>query len=128
MTIQLLTNDNQKILEISEVNISNCSLQIHVYSNGFSADFKFYFDELEHIENFIKDLKTMNEGKIKKTTLKANYEYDYWEFENDKLGHLFVKGEFFDHSGGQHLKFQFKTDRTCLAPFIKGLEVAIKKN
>jgi len=68
---------------------------LYVYSDGFSVGQIFYFD---NIEEFISDLKTINNKLQGEAILKPEYEQDYIKFIADKMGHIILEGEIFWHS------------------------------
>jgi hypothetical protein len=57
----------------------------------------------------------MCEGAEAGCTLKGTWEEDHVRLEANRMGHVRVSGELFEHGDrDQHLKFEFRTDQTVL--------------
>ena len=126
--IQLKTNDINKLLELSEIEVvsgSSIRCKLKIWSHGFGYEGYVHFDE---VSLFLKDLEkittTLNgEAKIKE------YQMDhYLKFTVTDLGHVFVSGYLNDYRNCiQNLKFEFETDQTSLLPFVNDLKRVITK-
>ena len=62
-------------------------------------------------------------GELTIAKIKGRWERDFIEFEMNKLGHVAVRGEIFEHSESpQSLKFYFVTDQTVIPRLLRDLE------
>lgn len=122
--IVLQTNDDKKVLRLSDFKKfedgSGYSCKISVCSGDFSCDRPFYFDD-SHFPDAIRALQQMDAGNLGEATIKGQWEDDFIKFTLDKIGHVVVVGQIFEHAElSQQLKFAFETDRTVLGPLIRG--------
>jgi hypothetical protein len=121
--IELRTNRDDTVLRLLNVEKFNdetgyrCDLVVR--SGGFACERQFYFDG-ESFTDAIAALRRMIDGSSGEATIKFRYEDDFLRFEMNRLGHVFVSGELYEHSErSQSLKFAFRTDQTVLAPLVQ---------
>jgi hypothetical protein len=132
MDIKLKTNSEDKILEMNNIKLlednSAYKMNLDIYSRAFSVSKEFYIEPMQ-MDKFLKEIEEMNKTLKGLALMKPLYEEEYIEFSCDKIGHINVKGEIFEHSEiSQHLKFEFVTDQTCLPDFINDLRKCIQLN
>ena len=125
MKIVLPTNSEDKKLEFYNCKKfgdgSGYRVDVHIYSNGFSAKTDFFFEEFS-LGQFIESLSQMSITLQGKALLKPMWEDDHIEMTLLELGHVAVRGEFKRISEyTQQLNFGFETDQTALAPFTEQL-------
>jgi len=59
--------------------------------------------------------------------LKPLYEDHFIELQVDNSGRVTIRGELHEYSASpQHLRFQFETDQTCLAPLVADLRACLQ--
>ena len=116
----LQTNDEAQVLELRDLGVSDCVLQVS--SGRFSYQGRFYFDRFD---NFISELELLALTLVGTATLREDYNDSYLRLEGATRGRITVSGLLVEHSElGQELRFAFSTDQTCLAPFVRDLEAA----
>lgn len=126
-TVELATNEEDQILRFSEFKVfGNGSFKCNVVlkSRCFSYGGDVYFDNgldfLDAMEQMADELKGEAE-------LKEDYHDHFIKFTMSSLGHVIVSGAFVEYSEhSQNMAFEFKTDQTCLKPFINNLKGAIQ--
>jgi len=119
MKFELATHDDQKILQFDDLNKTTKSILVRMYSRGFSINRTLYFDDY-YLDSFKTNLKIMQNTSEGKARLGHQFEDEYIELTINKMGHVLVKAEFFEHSEhSQSIKLEFKTDSTCLESLIK---------
>jgi hypothetical protein len=93
-----------------------CSIVVE--SQGFGVRCRFEFND-EYLENFLIDLKHMDEKFEGKATLRAYFGDNHITLEIHKTGSVEVSG-FLERFGecNQSLNFCFLTDQTVLKPLI----------
>ncbi|HEX7965232.1 MAG TPA: hypothetical protein VF651_05905 [Gammaproteobacteria bacterium] len=126
MEIVLQTNKENPSLVFQNVtrfrDSSGYAVDLSIASGAFSAIYPFYFEEYPLTE-FISSLSAMDETLSGKATLKPMWEKQFIEFIAGNSGHVTVRGELLEHGAfTQKLAFGFKTDQTCLGPFIRALK------
>ena len=126
MDILLQTNDENKRLEFRNPekfsDSSGYRVNLFVNSRGLSVEWPFYFEEYP-FDEFIKSLVKMEKTLKGSSQLKPLFEDYFIEFELNKTGQLFVRGELIEYTDTlQSIKFEFKTDQTCLKHFITDLK------
>lgn len=126
MDIILHTNNDSQRLEFRNPEKfsdgSGYRVILFVNSRGFAVERPFIFEQTP-FDHFVKGLKKMDKTLEGSSQLKPQYMPDFIEFKLDTTGHLFVKGEINEYSfEAQSLKFEFKTDQTCLNHFINDLK------
>jgi hypothetical protein len=100
-----------------------CLLWVRVIN--FAAGIDFVFGRYE-LEPFIRDLELLNQSLKGRAKFKPDCEDSSIQLEGDGLGHIKVSGTLIQ--GGpdtQRLEFEFRTDQTCLAPFIRDLKTLV---
>ncbi len=122
--IELQTNDDRFTLRMSgfeKFTDGEFRCELCVRSGGFSCQRPFYFDD-STLPDAVATLQQMDSGQVARAILKARWEDDFISFESDKLGHVFVSGEIFEHGElSQSMKFEFRTDQTVLGQFVRRL-------
>jgi hypothetical protein len=99
----------------------NDTCTLAVRSGDFSCFRRFYFDDW-HLAKAIDALGAMNQGIAGEAVIRGEWEQDEIKFAMNRLGHVIVSGQLFEHSElSQSLKFAFQTDQTVLGPFLSGL-------
>jgi hypothetical protein len=96
--------------------------QLAVHSYGFRGEQQFCL-EVEPFREFVEALQAMNRTLAGKARLQARYEPEHVELELSRTGSVWVRGElraFIDEP--QSLKLAFRTDQTCLGPFVAQLQ------
>ncbi len=129
MDIKLQTHDDKKYLELRDISHSklNYECTLIVNSNGFAVERKFWFGEF-YLENFVKNIKSMNLTLEGEAILREEFEDDFIKLSCDKHGHVYVNGLVVEHSElPQSLEFNFKTDQTCLKALISDIENLTEK-
>jgi len=100
---------------------SGYACTLAVKSGEFSCTRRFYFDD-RYLANAIDALRTMNQGVPGEATLRGHWDEDEVKLAMNRLGHVVVSGQLFEHSElSQSLKFAFRTDQTVLGPFLHEL-------
>jgi hypothetical protein len=128
MNIRLFTHTINSLLEFRDVARSPggevYGARLCVQAGNFSGSLKVAY-EAECFETFIRELEHMDRTLTGTATLKALYENDFVTLELDSTGHIDVRGELPDYSEGRFLQlvFEFETDQTSLAPFIRELKM-----
>ncbi len=113
MNIELITQDENKILQLNNIKFSNDNgnADLYVFSRGFSVKQTFYFDSY-YLHDFIQKLEEINKTLVGKAILKDQFEKDYISIESDKLGHVIVEGKVLENSEyQQHYIFRFQLTR-----------------
>jgi hypothetical protein len=91
-------------------------------SGPFSADVDFYF-EGHALLQFVDDMRGIDTSLRGKARLKLDFEDPFLELEGDGRGHVHVRGLLVQTGDvSQRMEFHFRTDQTCLRPFIDDLE------
>ncbi|KZN48835.1 hypothetical protein [Pseudoalteromonas luteoviolacea] len=124
-TVQLKTNDDRVILELSEFELLGSSFKctVTLSSRGFGFHGAVYFD---NPKKFLSDLEIMNSTMIGSAELKEDYNDHFLKFELNHLGHLIVSACFVEYSEhSQNLAVEFKTDQTCLPSFLEDLKLVL---
>ncbi len=123
--IELQTNDDRftlRMVNLEKFPDGGFYCELHVRSDGFSCQRPFYFDD-SHLPDAVTNLRQMDADHVGQATLKARWEDDFVTFRSDKLGHVFVTGEVFEHADpSQSMKFGFRTDQTVIGPLVRSLE------
>src|SRR5262249_10163461 len=130
MNIRLFTHTVNSLLEFRDVAHSPggeeayYSARLFVQAGNFSGNLNVAY-ERDCFDAFIRALEDMDRTLRGSATLKPLYEHDFVTLELDSTGHIDVRGELPDYSEGRFLQlvFQFETDQTSLAPFIKDLKI-----
>ncbi|HKJ32815.1 MAG TPA: hypothetical protein VKA34_13355 [Balneolales bacterium] len=124
---RLHTNSQDQFLELSGFELfekGSFSCKLKIRSRGFGIEKTEYFD---NISDFIDQIETMNTTLTGQAIIRENYHDHYIKFEITKTGHVIVSGHLFEYSQHkQELLFEFKTDQTCLEPFIQDLKQVFK--
>ena len=124
MDVVLVTNAPEKLVLSSIRRFNDESgfvCRLGVDSRGFSVARNFYFDRAG-LETFLAGLSEMDRVLSGRAELRTPYEDDRITFEALRTGAIVVAGEIHDHSEfAQHLAFSFRTDQTCLKPFLRQL-------
>jgi hypothetical protein len=124
MDLILRTNSDDPALALRNVerfaDDSGFCAELVVRSRGYAARQLFHFDR-SGLQAFVRALEQMDSTLKGAATLQTPYENHFMRLEVDKLGHVCVAGELRDYEASQHLKFCFRTDQTCLAPFAEEL-------
>ena len=120
--ISLLTNEEYKTFQLTNFELfekGSFKSDINIFSNGFGYKGTLFFDN--GVE-FIEKLSSMDENLSGSAELKENYYDQGIKFAMTDCGHVIVSGSIEKHSDcSQCLNFEFKTDQTCLEPFIGDL-------
>ncbi|AZQ84603.1 hypothetical protein EKO29_11610 [Colwellia sp. Arc7-635] len=121
--VKLLTNEDDKIFQLTNFELfekGSFKCDICISSGGFGYKGTLFFDN--GVE-FIEKLTSMDEKLSGHAELKEDY-YDHGiKFSMTDCGHVIVSGSIEKHSDySQCLNFEFKTDQTCLEPFISDLK------
>jgi len=120
--IALATNDSEKELAFSELELLGDSLQtrVRIRSHGFAAQTNFMADDFPSIVTALREMSLKLQGEVR---LGAAYEDDEIVLSMNDRGQLFVRGRLVKHAEEPHrLEFEFRTDQTALAPFVSELE------
>ena len=121
-TIELQTHREWTTLRLSNVEKfrdGGYECRLAVRSGGFSCDNHFSFDDA-HLTSAIASMRRMIEGHPDEALLKGEWETDFMRFAMNKLGHVVVSGELYEHSElPQSMKFSFRTDQTVLALLVR---------
>jgi hypothetical protein len=130
MDIVLKTNAEDPALAFENVqrfaNESGFGCQLAVRSYGFSAKAPFSF-ERDAFDLFRAGLKSMDHSLKGTARLQPGYEDSYVEFMMGSTGAVFVSGEIGRHAEfSQLLRFEFRTDQTCLRPLVWDLDACTK--
>ncbi|MGN6227731.1 MAG: WapI family immunity protein [Dyella sp.] len=100
---------------------SGYSLHVELQAGPFSASYPF-FVESHPVKKFLASLGTLQESLSGEALLKPEYEPQFILIRAGVGGHMVVSGELFVHSDQpQSLKFQFRTDQTCVGLFLQKL-------
>ncbi len=123
--IELQTHCEATTLRLSNVEKfqdgSGYRCDLAVRSGGFVCEQAFYFDDW-HLAETIKSIRQMTEGLSCEAVLKGQWTKDFIQFKMNKLGHVVVTGELFEHSElSQFIKFAFRTDQTVFGPLLRDL-------
>ena len=127
--IELRTNDNTKVVRLSQVEKfkdgSGYRSNLTVVSSGFSCQRQFFFDDVA-LGDAVPTLRDMAANLEGECIIKGQWEDDFLQLSVNRMGHVQVSGEIFEHSEfGQRLKFAFRTDQTVLLPLAKGLQMLL---
>ena len=125
MDIVLMTNTDNPSFEFRNGerfgDDSGFRVDLWVRSSGLSFELPFYFEKYS-LEQFIIGITEMNQTLKGNAVLKPLYEPNIVEFEMNNVGGLWVRGEMTEYTSKlQKVNFEFKTDQSCLAPFLKDL-------
>jgi len=125
-TVILKTNDEDKCLVFSQFEVFGGGVfkcRVNLKSRSFGYDGCAYFD---NGRIFIEALESMSVNLKGSAELKEDYNDHVLKFEVTNLGHVIVSGMFVEYSDhSQNMTFEFKTDQTCLLPFVQDLKIAI---
>jgi hypothetical protein len=119
--VALATNDSEKEVSLSELDLLGDSLQarVRVRSHGFAAEKAFMIDDISLVVDSLHAMSSKREGEVR---LGAAYEDDEVVLAMNDRGQLFVRGRLVTYGEGTHrLEFQFRTDQTALKPFVQAL-------
>ena len=120
--VSLATN-SEDILELSD--FKRFGFSVHAWTHGYGAKefFYFWYHDLDALENFIAGLKKIVSDNGGHVTIKAEMDNEL-HFKLNELGHLAITGilKSYDYAFKKQLEFGFRTDQTCLEPFIRDLE------
>lgn len=123
MAISLQTNDDDKVMTISDVTLNGFVL--FVDHSDFSAKNTFSHHDTNYIKIFIKDLESIQQANHGAAEL-IDAEGNELCFKLNRLGHLEITGTLVKYIPlKQELNFGFETDQTCLGPFINDLTLAM---
>lgn len=120
--IALATNDSDKELVLTELDLVGDALQarLRVRSHGFAAEKAFMVDDFSAALAGLLEMSLALRGEVR---LGAAYEEDEVMLSMNDRGQLFVQGRLVEYGEGtQILEFQFRTDQTALASFVRELE------
>jgi hypothetical protein len=122
--VELQTHDRNAQLVLDEIGRfadgSGYRCKLIVRSSGFACERPFYFQEW-NLKEFLSHLDRMNTRLSGDAVLKQEHEPDFVKLQVDGMGHVFVSGEV--HLAPTHqLKFEFRSDQTCLGPLMRDLE------
>jgi hypothetical protein len=125
--IELQTNREATTLRLSNVekfeDKSGYRCDLAVRSGGFAYERAFYFSDW-CLAQAINSIRQMMGGLPGTAELRGQWEKDFIRFEMNKLGHVKVSGELFEHSElTQSIKFAFFTDQTVFGPLLRDLIV-----
>ena len=126
--VELKTNDETKSLVFSNIKFFANSLKCHVSINsrGFGYNGSVAFD---NVTKFFTDLEAMSHLSVGSAELSEDYADHYIKLELNTFGHVILSANFDEYSEhSQHLIINFKTDQTCLKPFLDDLRWAMSKN
>lgn len=126
--VELKTNDSTKKLSFATrylVQI-NFTFNLTVNSDGFAGTSHFCV-RIDEIEALCNDLIKMHSLVLGSAKLSDNDSDGYVEFTISESGHLRVCGQV----GGSHedhfVKFEFRTDQTCIPQFVDDFKKLLAK-
>src|SRR5690348_3582945 len=128
MNIRLHIHTVNSLLEFRDVGRSPdgraYAARLFVETGSFGGHLHVDYEK-ECLDRFIRELEDMDRTLTGSATLKPLYDHDFITLKLDGVGHVAVRGELPDYSGGrfQQLVFEFETDQTSLAPFIRELKM-----
>jgi hypothetical protein len=97
-----------------------------VRSRGFGAERSFHV-EPGPLVLLIEALERMDRTLSGAALLKPHWEEDFLELQMGRLGRVMVRGELHESSASpQHLRFEFETDQTCLAPLVTDIRACLR--
>jgi len=103
---------------------SGYSTTLAVRSGWISAEYDFFFEQ-PRLVAFIQALEEIDRTLVGSAKLKPVYEEQFIAFHGNGMGHIGVQGDLVEHGGiEQRVRFAFRTDQTCLGPFIRALRQA----
>ena len=101
---------------------SGFRLDIELQAGPFSANYPFFVESYP-VQQFLASLSALYESLSGEALLKPSYEPQFVRVRAGTGGHMVVSGELFVHSDQpQSLKFQFRTDQTCVGLFLQQLQ------
>jgi hypothetical protein len=126
MDIVLQTNTEDPTLVLENVqryaDASGFGCELLVRSHGFSARASFGF-ERDVFDIFRSAVEEMDRSLKGSARLQPRYEPGFVELTMGSAGSVFVRGEVVRAAEfSQLLRFEFRTDQTCLRPFVRDLD------
>lgn len=125
MNIVMQTHSADPALALEEVqrfaDDSGYCCQLAVRSHGFAARALFCF-ECEAFDTFRDAVEELDRTLTGSARLQPRYEEGFVELEVGSTGAVFVSGQVVLASElSQSLRFEFRTDQTCLGPLARAL-------
>ena len=100
---------------------SGYRIELELESSPFTAKY-LLFVEQHVLDNFEASATVLAETLTGEAILKPDYESQFVKITAGNSGHMFVTGELITHDErGQCLRFNFRTDQTCVRQFLNGL-------
>ena len=100
---------------------SGYRLDVELQAGPFSASYPFFVESYP-VKQFLASLGALQESLSGEALLKPEYEPQFILIRAGAGGHMVVSGGLFVHSDQpQSLKFQFRTDQTCVGLFLQQL-------
>jgi hypothetical protein len=130
MDIVLQTNTDDPALALEDIqrfaDESGFGCQLAVRSHGFAARTLFTF-ERDLFDIFRSAVEVMDRSLTGSARLQPRYEDGFIELTMGQAGAVFVSGEVVRHAEfSQLLRFEFRTDQTCLHPLVRDLDACTK--
>ena len=130
MDIVLQTNTTDPALALENVeryaDESGFGCELIVRSHGFAARAHFSF-ERDVFDIFRAAVEAMDRSLEGSARLHPRYEGGFVELTMGQAGAVFVSGEVVRAAEfSQLLRFEFRTDQTCLRPFARDLDACAK--
>ena len=121
MTVLLSSSFTSEFLAFSSIehfkDDSGYRLDVEIKSGPFSANYPFFIESFP-VKQFLASLEALHESLAGEALLKPSYEPQFIRIRAGIGGHMFVSGELLVHSElPQSLKFQFRTEQTCVGLF-----------
>ena len=124
--VVLQTNDEDKLLQLSGFELFGkgaFKCKVTLNSRGFAYTGNAYFD---NGASFIGSLEKAATDLHGSAELKEDYNDHFIKLEINSIGHVIVSGTFVEYSDhSQNMSFEFKTDQTCLIPFINSFKKVV---
>jgi len=100
---------------------SGYRLHVELQAGPFSASYPFFVESYP-VKQFLLSLSALYESLSGEALLKPEYEPQFIRIKAGTGGHMVISGELYVHSDQpQVLKFQFRTDQTCVGLFLQQL-------
>jgi hypothetical protein len=125
MTIQLQTNDQNKVLELQDYHNNSISILVSLnegLDNSYRIKKKFWELPKVVLQNFINELENMDNKHTGKAVLRNGFEQDYLEFQTSEQGKVFITFKVSDSVPDANIKISFITDQTVLNTLISSLK------
>lgn len=103
----------------------NFTFDLTILSKGFSGTSHFCVRR-DQLEKMCADLKRMHLTLVGSTILEDNDSDASLNFEMQSFGQVLVFGQVGGSHEDQYLKFSFKTDQTCIEPFLSDFQKLLK--